>query len=717
MPLRMNNPRVAVLAAVTIVGCRAAVSVPTGATFSCTSNADCPQPLSCQTTVNICVNRLDKEPPQLLSASATDPRQVLLTFSEPVDLAAAASPDSYSIDPLLSVSAAELLPDARSVRLLVDAQRPGFEYTVTVNGVVDLVGNAIAQDSQQSFTGFGATPDRRPPEIVAPAADAVQAGASATLVWARRAYASYYTVDVALDAAFSMPTAGSPYRVDDPGTSVSVPITVGVRHYWRVRANTTAAGEYSTSTFQGIADTLYVYCPNDASTCDDSQAVGNQSRPYQSISEAVVAARALGVRKIRVAARGGGAAYSEHVVLDSGLDVRGGYTADFSAAARDISANPTVVESAVSPAVLILGAAAPTVFEGFSVRGLTDVALQIEGTTVGPLQVSTNDIAAKYVGVNIRDGVADASTVVLEDNNLHGIAVDDMDHGVEVISAGATLRHNTVTVGTVYNPDCEVACDQTPAFYAKDSDVVIAGNTTSGPEIHFGASLEGSHVVADGNLFAGQIVVETGNLTQPRSFFTNNVVIVARGANLLAATGLSIRTTSPYSVSNNLIYVSNPSNVVGIYDNSVNRVSYTNNIVITAGAPTGQWRCYNVGLYGSGPEHLHNNLLLDCAEGFYVDDPTFLTDINDVNNLPSAGGNITLSSADAVGFASLPQDFHLTATTPAAVAQGGLDTSLDLCGAGTDSCGDVTHDLDGAVRTCAAVDDCYSLGPYELDPP
>ena len=142
-----------------------------------------------------------------------------------------------------------------------------------------------------------------------------------------------------------------------------------------------------------LTDTVYVYCASTQSACSDDNAVGNQTAPFQTIAGALYQASALGLGTIEVAARGNGAAYSEHLIMGSGISLLGGYTADFSA--RDTTANVTVIDEASPPTLNIVGVAAPTLFDGFTIRGETDTAIAVSANTASVLTLSNNIIVAK----------------------------------------------------------------------------------------------------------------------------------------------------------------------------------------------------------------------------------------------------------------------------------------------------------------------------------
>jgi hypothetical protein len=97
----------------------------------------------------------DLTPPVLLGAQwLGDPQAVAVRFSEPVEPASAGTAQNYAISDEVTVTAAVLEADGRTVVLRTTALAPGVTYTVTVSGVRDrsAVGNVIAPGSQTSFT-------------------------------------------------------------------------------------------------------------------------------------------------------------------------------------------------------------------------------------------------------------------------------------------------------------------------------------------------------------------------------------------------------------------------------------------------------------------------------------------------------------------------------------------------------------------------------------
>lgn len=77
--------------------------------------------------------------------------RVFVTFSEPVQSASATTLGNYVLSGGLTVSAAALEPDQRTVILTTSAMADATTYTVAVSGVQDLAGNAIAAGTVATF--------------------------------------------------------------------------------------------------------------------------------------------------------------------------------------------------------------------------------------------------------------------------------------------------------------------------------------------------------------------------------------------------------------------------------------------------------------------------------------------------------------------------------------------------------------------------------------
>ncbi|MDH4263725.1 MAG: hypothetical protein OEV78_11830 [Spirochaetia bacterium] len=208
--------------------------------------------------------------------------------------------------------------------------------------------------------------DTTPPNILSPQ-DGATIGLTAVLQWTAKSGAATYTIDVATDSAFANPITGSPFTINAPSTSYTLDLTAmgGNTYYWRVRADTTASGQYGQSSFNALDNILYVYCP--AATVDcvaaNSGRVGTKSNPYTSISYALARAVVLSVPEVRVAARDAtGTPYNEAITIKDGVSMFGGYNSSFTT--RDVAANPTIVNGAGSTVVYARDIFQTTVIDG-----------------------------------------------------------------------------------------------------------------------------------------------------------------------------------------------------------------------------------------------------------------------------------------------------------------------------------------------------------------
>lgn len=94
----------------------------------------------------------DTTPPIINKTEAGDASSVTVTYSEKVDAASAQNVANYAIDSGVTVSAATLAADERTVTLNTSALTEGALHTLTVNNVDDIAGNTIATNSQSQFT-------------------------------------------------------------------------------------------------------------------------------------------------------------------------------------------------------------------------------------------------------------------------------------------------------------------------------------------------------------------------------------------------------------------------------------------------------------------------------------------------------------------------------------------------------------------------------------
>lgn len=723
-----------VLLALALSACNTQLELPDDALVVCESDRDCPSPRTCEVAIQRCIvpGVVDTEPPTLVAATASDSNHVTLELSEAID-PRTSDLTRYAVTPSLEVTAAELSASFRQVRLTVTTQEPGRDYDVQVEGVTDLAGNAIAAGTRRTFTGFGAAPDRSPPQPIAPLAGEVIRDTSTTLVWTRRTYAQHYEVEVAYDAELTLPLPGFPRIVADPQTAITVELPEAARYYWRVRANSTLPGEYGASSFDRLGSVIHVYCAADAACVDDA-ASGNISAPFRTLNGAIARARATGIREIRVAARGGTAAYPERVTVTFGANLRGGYTPSFDDAGRNAALNVTTIDSADGPALLIFGVSESIVVDGFTLRSSSDDGVRVSGAS--DVVISGNDVAAAESAIAIESSLLDSGQTVISDNVVHSLTPRSW-HGIRVSTAGATIRDNTIAID-----QCTSSCKLGAAIFVEGSDVVIERNVIThgghtGPAV--GVDLEESRFDVRNNrvtMGAGATTALKTTSTfaaQQPSVVANNILLGGSTFTPVAdfSTALDVQSLYTVLVANNVLYGgSGASTARAVRDQSgvATETSYVNNIMFNGDA-TPSYCFYETD--SAHPTFFRANLLFGCPTALYrdyssVDGERLWTTIAQVNNAANttqgvsatAGGNLTLGSLAEVGFVAFPDDVHLTAATPVAVRRSGLNAAQALCGPSSNlGCGNVVEDYDRVTRTCPTpVTACYSLGPYERDP-
>ncbi len=112
-----------------------------------TDGQDKSEPVAC--TVDV---QPDTEGPQIVSVMGNGKASLRVTFNEEVTEASAADAGNYSVDQGITVSAAELAEDGRSVVLETTALADGADYTLSASGIADRSKANNTADAQRSFT-------------------------------------------------------------------------------------------------------------------------------------------------------------------------------------------------------------------------------------------------------------------------------------------------------------------------------------------------------------------------------------------------------------------------------------------------------------------------------------------------------------------------------------------------------------------------------------
>jgi hypothetical protein len=104
--------------------------------------------------------------PYIVSVSSYSNTEVVVYFSEEVDLASAEATPNYNIVGLTIMQSTRDAVDTRKVIIDTSSQMDSTIYTLTVTGVTDLNGNPMAMPNYEDFYGTGMV-DLTPPVVVA----------------------------------------------------------------------------------------------------------------------------------------------------------------------------------------------------------------------------------------------------------------------------------------------------------------------------------------------------------------------------------------------------------------------------------------------------------------------------------------------------------------------------------------------------------------------
>jgi fibronectin type 3 domain-containing protein len=107
----------------------------------------------------------DQTPPSVSNVRIVNPSAVEVLFSEPVALNSAQNIGNYALNPGMTISAAQLQNDARTVRLTTNPHANGATYTLTVRNIADRATPANVMPQARSFNYTYQAEDRQAPEV------------------------------------------------------------------------------------------------------------------------------------------------------------------------------------------------------------------------------------------------------------------------------------------------------------------------------------------------------------------------------------------------------------------------------------------------------------------------------------------------------------------------------------------------------------------------
>ncbi|MGC4121771.1 MAG: Ig-like domain-containing protein [Myxococcales bacterium] len=711
--------------ALACAACAPSFNLPPETKIHCDTDADCPtDDLRCQVSVNLCVLRedLDITPPTLVNASAPSATQVLLVFNEPMG-EAAGNVDHYAITGsdggVLKALGAIVSANGLTVTLFTEPQVPGERYTVTITNVADAADNPLPTTGTPpgnvvTFDAYGES-DPLPPDLIAPLETVLAQRLAITLLWANRAGAEDYTVQVATDPEFQnlvidFNNGSQETSVTLPDASRELPaLDQPITYFWRVRANVTTApfgDDYPKGRFDVIDDAVYVYCPGTTMDCTEADAVGSRTRPFTHIQSGVGAAIVHGVKTVRVAARGDDKGYAELVALADGIGLVGGFGTDF--ATSDPVLHETIIENdALS--VVTASSLAEASIDGFTIRGSgkelpVDYGVDVSDVvrfTMRRCKVLPRSTNERAVGLNINNSGDHTlgGGVLVEDCEIAagraGSYAIGHSNGVRLSDSSATFRHNVISSATV-TPQVTSPMGEfhSSALRQANSRLILDRNTiTSGPSASVACA-------SDTLSCASWAVFASGGEME----LTSNVIVAGASEN---TNGVLITDQGRAVYVNNTIAV----DVSGKKSSALNQdgqaPTIVNNLFIALGTPT----------------TVHTSIQ-DVRGGFTCQSNVFVNYLCSYSEPPygaqecqtpeaaaippvqctAANGNVMLSTASAAlpGLAS--RDFKPGPGTDATILGGGQKTTR------------AATDLDGSARTCGGAGACWSVGAFEVDP-
>ncbi len=147
--------------------------------------------------------------PYIESVSSYSNTEVVVYYSEPVEITSAEKVSNYSIVGLTLFSAVRNPTDDTMVTLSTSSQMDSTIYTLTINNVTDMNGNTIASPNFKEFYGTG-TVDNTPPVVLSAElidSDTMEVTFSEPVDLLSSQTASYYTIKDNLDKVLTVISA------------------------------------------------------------------------------------------------------------------------------------------------------------------------------------------------------------------------------------------------------------------------------------------------------------------------------------------------------------------------------------------------------------------------------------------------------------------------------------------------------------------------------
>ncbi|MDY6969427.1 MAG: Ig-like domain-containing protein [Spirochaetota bacterium] len=443
-----------------------------------------------------------------------------------------------------------------------------------------------------------------------------------------------------------------------------------------------------------------------------------------------------------------------HVRLSvDGISLYGGYSSS-NWGDRDPSTYTTTIQEISDTgswhySIYAVNVTNATVIDGFSINGgINAVASQYSYAISinGAYPTVTNNIINGGSGQYSHGiGVQNSASPLIENNQINGGSGTDNSYGIKSENSSPTINSNPVINGGNGNYSYGIYNYQSSSIISNNqidggtgaswsvginNHVTISGlsitNNTVGGGDHGIYNDNSSGLIArnhvDGGEWSG--IQCTGDCSS--LMIINNTIDGGDGGSDNISTGVRTYTSSPIIRNNTIDGGSGTTNSYGIHINAGSLPIIDNNIIFTTAASND----YGIfeqsdGSQDSNPSSLQNNDIFDCTtlyhdrQGGATTDFTNIGDVNNwINTTQSTDRPSTGNVPDDPGFVNQGGgDWHLQASSPVNVRQGGLDGVAEVWGFTTDKDDETKTNLidgpDGSPTNDNAAG--WSMGAYECD--
>lgn len=453
-----------------------------------------------------------------------------------------------------------------------------------------------------------------------------------------------------------------------------------------------------------IKDSVKVYCPQSAASCESSYGYGTKNYPYRSIAQGIQKALELSL-PLHIAARGGSAVYDESFTIGAQIIIEGAYNSSF----QKDNSQETIISSSNNPLVKIYGSADSTIKDiTITTESAEQDASAVYLESAGPVNFENVKLKATQTRIDHRIYTlfSDNSVVNLTNSEVNsserGISAQDAHNsGRKITISNSTLTCNDICIqGTI--TDFEVNASTLTSTNIASTGGAISGTvfglvmnnstinsnkysvsidtglpdtvTIQNSTLNGNFRIDGGHdtitlknnriftstgvnnaIAISSDSAAAYTVTIDGNLIQSTntgvSFsYASNSDINLRNNQILvqAASGdaygvylYQVATT----IANNTIYTSSSAagTAKGIFaGSSLGNKSIKNNVVTTANA--GTQHCLSEGSSSADFHEVLNNNLYGCSVLYKDENASDRTIIADVNDATRTTGGAAATS-------------------------------------------------------------------------